>query len=183
MSASSRSSAAGWLASSFSSRAMSARSASRWALTDTNSPTAIDIAPAARPATPAIRMAPRSEDAEATPIIRLDVETIASLEPSTAARSQPARALWWRSGWRFLRLMKEPLSETRSAGETLHLRLDVRRSGGAKLSPGRAVLAKSLGDMSMFGHLTQVLARAGLGGALLCLSPSLRAEPVAPPSD
>jgi hypothetical protein len=51
------SSARGRPASSRVSRATSARSASRWELTDTYSPTAIDIDPATSPATPATRMA------------------------------------------------------------------------------------------------------------------------------
>src|SRR5579863_10035588 len=78
---------------------MSACSASRWELTDTYSPTAIDIAPAARPATPATRMAPVDAEDAATPIIRLAVETMASSDPSTAARNHPARPLRCRSPW------------------------------------------------------------------------------------
>ena len=77
------------------SSSMSACSASRCELTDTYSPAAIDIAPATRPATPAIRMAVFDADDAATPIIRLAVDTMASLDPSTAARSQPARPLRW----------------------------------------------------------------------------------------
>jgi hypothetical protein len=38
-------------------------------------------------------MAPFDADEAATPIMRLDVETMASSAPSTAARSQPALAL------------------------------------------------------------------------------------------
>jgi hypothetical protein len=70
---------------------MSARSASRCELTETNSPAAIDIAPATRPATPEIKIACFVASEAATPIIKLAVETIASLAPSTAARNQPAR--------------------------------------------------------------------------------------------
>ena len=77
----------------FCSRPISARSASRWELTETYSPTAIDIAPATKPATPATRIAPFDAEAAATPIIRLAVDTIASSDPSTAARNQPARPL------------------------------------------------------------------------------------------
>ena len=72
---------------------MSARSASRCELTDTYSPTAIDIDPATRPATPAIKMASFDAEDAATPIMRLAVETIASSEPRTAARNHPIRAL------------------------------------------------------------------------------------------
>jgi len=75
------------------SRATSACSESRCALTETNSPTAIDIDPATRPATPATRIVCFDASAAPTPIIRLDTETIASFDPSTAARSQPVRPL------------------------------------------------------------------------------------------
>ena len=66
-------------------------SASCCELTETNSPTAIDIAPAVSPATPATSTARADASAAATPIISDDVETIASFEPSTAARSQLLR--------------------------------------------------------------------------------------------
>src|SRR6185295_12771810 len=72
---------------------MSACSASRCELTDTYSPAAIDIDPAKRPATPATRTASFEAEDAATPIIRLEIETIASSEPSTAARNHPARPL------------------------------------------------------------------------------------------
>src|SRR4051812_41745610 len=72
---------------------MSACSASRCELTDTNSPTAIDMDPATSPATPAIKIAPFDADEAATPIMRLAVDTIASSAPSTAARNHPARSL------------------------------------------------------------------------------------------
>src|SRR5664279_5373757 len=73
---------------------MSARSASRCELTETYSPTAIDIAPATSPAIPAIRMAPWEAEDTRTPIMRLAVDTMASFDPSTAARNQPVRPLW-----------------------------------------------------------------------------------------
>ena len=73
------------------SSSMSARSASRCELTETYSPTAIDIAPATKPATPEIKIASFDAADAATPIIKLAVETIASSAPRTAARSQPAR--------------------------------------------------------------------------------------------
>jgi hypothetical protein len=66
-------------------------------LTETYSPAAMDMAPAARPATPAVSIAPRPAPAAATPIRRLAVETMPSLAPSTAARSQPERCRPWRS--------------------------------------------------------------------------------------
>src|ERR1700730_14172794 len=72
---------------------MSACSASRCELTDTYSPTAIDIDPATMPATPAIRIASLDAEEAATPIMRLETDTIASSDPSTAARSHPARPL------------------------------------------------------------------------------------------
>ena len=57
-------------------------------LTETYSPTAMLIAPAARPASPAVSTAPRSAVAAATPMTRPAVETMPSLAPSTPARSQ-----------------------------------------------------------------------------------------------
>ena len=54
------------------------------------SPTAIDIAPAVIPATPAV-IRKSCFPAVATPIIKAAVETRPSFAPSTAARSQPAR--------------------------------------------------------------------------------------------
>jgi hypothetical protein len=53
----------------------------------------MDIAPATNPATPATKMATFGADEAATPIMRLAVETMASSEPSTAARNQPSRPL------------------------------------------------------------------------------------------
>jgi hypothetical protein len=44
-------------------------------------------------------IAPFDAEAAATPIIRLAVETMASSEPSTAARSHPARPLRCISAW------------------------------------------------------------------------------------
>ena len=61
---------------------------SRCVLTDTYSPTAIDSAPAASPAMPAVSTGPRSAVAAATPMTMPAVETIPSLAPKTAARSQ-----------------------------------------------------------------------------------------------
>ena len=87
------SSASGRVASSRSSRWISASSASRWELTETYSPTAMDIEPATRPARPATRMALFEAADAAMPIIRLAVDTMASSAPSTAARSQRARPL------------------------------------------------------------------------------------------
>src|ERR1700754_736916 len=66
----------------------SARSVSRWVLTDTYSPNAIDTAPAANPAIPAVRIGPRATVAAATPTTMPAVETIPSLAPKTPARSQ-----------------------------------------------------------------------------------------------
>ena len=79
---------------------MSACSESACELTDTYSPAAIDIAPATSPETPAIRMFACDPAAAATPTIRLAVERMPSLAPSTAARSQPMRATRWLSGGR-----------------------------------------------------------------------------------
>ena len=62
--------------------------------TETYSPTAIDIAPAAIPAKPAVTTK-SFFCAETTPIINDAVETNPSLTPRTAARSQPARCARW----------------------------------------------------------------------------------------
>src|SRR6478672_10255831 len=79
---------------------MSARSVSACDCTDTYSPAAIDIAPAANPATPAVSTAAGEAPVAATPTIRLAVEMTPSLAPSTAARSQPMRELLCHSAWR-----------------------------------------------------------------------------------
>jgi hypothetical protein len=65
--------------------------------TETYPPAAIDMAPATRPATPVNRIVPGLVLAAATPTTRLAVETMPSLAPSTAARSQPIRSVRWRS--------------------------------------------------------------------------------------
>jgi hypothetical protein len=91
MPASARSSSSGSAAISAASRVMSAFSVSAWLLTETYSPAAIDSAPAASPAIPAISTSARPE-AAATPTISEAVDTIPSFAPRTAARSQPTRA-------------------------------------------------------------------------------------------
>src|SRR6476469_7764539 len=73
---------------SFSRRACSV---SRWVLTETYSPTAMLIAPAARPAMPAVMIADSSAVAPATPTTMPAVDTMPSLAPSTPARSQLSR--------------------------------------------------------------------------------------------
>ena len=73
---------------------LSASSMSFWERTETYSPTAIDIAPAAIPARPAV-IIKLSARAVATPIIKLAVETKPSFAPSTAARNQPLRCVRW----------------------------------------------------------------------------------------
>ena len=88
---SSISSASGVSASSRFSWAISARSLSRWLETDTYSPSDIDTAPATRPASPAVKMGPRAVVAPATPMTMPATDTIPSLAPSTAARSQFSR--------------------------------------------------------------------------------------------
>ncbi len=71
----------------------SAASVSACDRTDTYSPAAIDSAPATSPATPEVRMASCVTWAAATPVIRLAVDTIPSLAPRTAARSQLLRKI------------------------------------------------------------------------------------------
>ena len=83
----------GLAANSLRSRSRSARSVSDCELTETYSPAAIDIAPATRPAMPAIKMLFALASAAATPRIRLAVETIPSFAPRTAARSHPIRPI------------------------------------------------------------------------------------------
>ena len=61
-------------------------------LTETYSPAAIDMAPATKPATPAIITSFCVAAAAATPTIKLAVETMPSLAPSTAALSHPIRS-------------------------------------------------------------------------------------------
>src|SRR4249919_797846 len=112
MSESSSSSKAGLSLNSLRSRARSARSVSDCELTDTYSPAAIDMAPATSPATPAISTAFCVAAAAATPTIKLAVETIPSLAPSTAARSHPMRSTRWYSGCRRRRLIREPASRS-----------------------------------------------------------------------
>ncbi len=51
----------------------------------------IDIAPAARPATPAIITALELGSAAATPTTSEEIDTIPSFAPRTAAQSQPLR--------------------------------------------------------------------------------------------
>ena len=70
---------------------------------ETYSPRAIDTAPATSPASPAVKMGPRDEVAPATPMTMPATETIPSLAPSTAARSQFRRPAvppeWASAGW------------------------------------------------------------------------------------
>src|SRR5262252_712225 len=91
------------------SRARSARSASACELTETYSPAAIEAAPATSPAMPAVRIAERLEFAAATPTMIAATETMPSLAPSTAARSQPARWLRCSSLWRRCREVRTPV--------------------------------------------------------------------------
>jgi hypothetical protein len=67
-------------------------------LTDTYSPAAIDMAPATNPATPAIKTSFRVAAAAATPTIKLAVDRMPSLAPSTAALNHPMRMTKWLSG-------------------------------------------------------------------------------------
>jgi len=61
---------------------------SRWLLTDTYSPSAMDAAPATRPAMPAARTTLGVAEAPATPTTRPAIDTMPSSAPSTPARSQ-----------------------------------------------------------------------------------------------
>src|SRR4051812_14978007 len=99
MPASSRSSPLGSARSSRCSSRRSASSVSRWELTETYSPAAIDSAPATRPAMPAVTIAVTDAPDAATPRTRLAVERMPSFAPRTAARSQLDRPLRWTSRW------------------------------------------------------------------------------------
>src|SRR6478672_3582481 len=66
------------------------------------------MAPATSPATPAIKTSFCVAAAAATPTIKLAVETIPSLAPSTAALNHPMRSTRWFSGCRRRRLMQAP---------------------------------------------------------------------------
>ena len=65
----------------------------------------VDMAPATSPATPAIKTSFRVAAAAATPTIKLAVEMMPSLAPSTAALNHPMRLTRWLSGCRRRRLM------------------------------------------------------------------------------
>ncbi|KKY04887.1 hypothetical protein RM66_22235 [Xanthomonas phaseoli pv. phaseoli] len=65
--------------------------------TDTYSPAAIDIAPATKPAMPVASTSAAAAPLLATPTSKPATERMPSLAPSTAARSQPALSLRWRS--------------------------------------------------------------------------------------
>src|SRR5690349_20540703 len=85
---------------------MRARVVSRELLTETYSPSAIEIAPPTRPARPAVAMAGRFGVAPATPTTMAATETMPSLAPSTPARSQfrrlatpaPCGSSWFSAG-------------------------------------------------------------------------------------
>ncbi len=62
-------------------------SLSRWLLTETYSPSAIDTAPPTAAAMPAVAIVPVSAVAPATPTTTAAVETIPSLAPRTPARN------------------------------------------------------------------------------------------------
>src|SRR5438105_4766650 len=63
------------------------------------SPAAMENAPAASAANPATTTAARDTFDAATPRMRLEVETIPSSAPRTAARNQPVRPTRCNSGW------------------------------------------------------------------------------------
>ncbi len=69
---------------------------SAWALRDTYSPDAIEIAPANSPVMPANRTREGSVLAPAKPRINATFETRPSLTPNTAARADPPCTSRWR---------------------------------------------------------------------------------------
>ena len=114
------------------SRATSARSVSCCELTDTNSPTAIAIAPAASAAAPATAIWLRDDVAAPMPMRMLATDTMPSLAPSTAARSHPLRAYRCRSTW-WVRMLL--LAATRPPGAGAPGR-NVEDTDGAPPQPG-----------------------------------------------
>ena len=96
--------------------------------TEMYSPTAIEKAPASRPAMPAMTMAWLSEEAPATPMTRARLETRPSLPPKTAGRRKPvARVSWGEVGGggmgfmtrsRAMRSMSAMMPQPRAAAET-----------------------------------------------------------------
>ena len=89
--ASSASSSSGIAASSCRSFSINERWLSRWLLTDTYSPRAIEMAPPMRPAAPAAKIGAVAGVAPATPTTIAATETMPSLAPSTPARNQFSR--------------------------------------------------------------------------------------------
>src|SRR3569832_2465804 len=96
---SSSSSSSQLISSSDFSRARSACSVSDCELTETYSPAAIDMAPATSAARPESTTVLCGDPAAATPTRTRATETMPSLAPSTAARSQPMRWTKCSSAW------------------------------------------------------------------------------------
>ena len=96
MSTSSASSASGCRASSARSTATSPATASFCVCTDANSPSAIEKAPATRPAIPVRMIAWRSAPPPPTPAISAMLVTSPSIAPNVAARNAPPEtSRWW----------------------------------------------------------------------------------------
>src|SRR5487761_1428472 len=121
MAASSRRSAPGVRESAWRSTSSSRSRSSRWACIETNSPAAMEKAPATRPARPASRTTLAAGGAPATPRISETFVTSPSLMPNTAARAPPDwMSRWWGSPWAFRRAMDTTTSvATAGAGRGL----------------------------------------------------------------
>ena len=86
-------------------------------LTETYSPVPMLSAPAVSAAMPAITIVPRSSVAPATPITTPAVDTMPSLAPSTAARSQLSREPTWSpiSSWKCCGSSSVPISSAHAS--------------------------------------------------------------------
>src|SRR3569832_2721390 len=134
---SSSSSSSQLISSSDFSRARSACSVSDCELTETYSPAAIDMAPATSAARPESTTVLCGEPAAATPTRTLATETMPSLAPSTAARSQPMRWTKCSSAW-----IEDDSSDKVASVDRQHGAGDVARERRAEEQRGRCDIGR-----------------------------------------